>query len=70
MNGRDVMGKPKRKRRPSVPHWWLLGSDGCWWCKNRNNCNQCKTIKNVSPKKQELQEKERCKLRGDSYEPG
>lgn len=36
------MGKAKRKPRPSMPHWFWLGQDGCWFCKNRNNCNQCK----------------------------
>lgn len=36
------MGKAKRKPRPSMPHWYWLGQDGCWFCKNQNNCNQCK----------------------------
>ena len=36
------MGKAKRKPRPSMPRWFWLGQDGCWFCKNRNNCNQCK----------------------------
>lgn len=39
------MGKPKRKPRPSMPQWWWLGQDGCWFCKNRNNCNQCKAAR-------------------------
>lgn len=36
------MGKAKRKPRPSMPHWFWLDQDGCWFCKQRNNCNQCK----------------------------
>lgn len=35
------MGKAKRKPRPSMPQWYWLGQDGCWFCENRNNCNQC-----------------------------
>lgn len=49
------MGKPKRKPRPSMPHWYWLGQDGCWFCKSRNNCNSCKAnrvyAKNYMPKK-------------------
>lgn len=37
------MGKASRKPRPSMPHWYWLGQDGCWFCKNRNNCNSCKS---------------------------
>lgn len=37
------MGKAFRKPRSSMPHWFWLGQDGCWFCKHRNNCNQCKT---------------------------
>lgn len=40
------MGKAKRKPRPSMPHWYWLGQDGCWFCKNRNNCNQCGVNRN------------------------
>lgn len=36
------MGKAKRKPRPSMPHWYWWGQDGCWFCKHENNCNQCK----------------------------
>ena len=36
------MGKARRKPRPSMPHWYWLGQDGCWFCKNRNNCSSCK----------------------------
>ena len=35
------MGKPMRKRRPSMPRWWIY-FDTCCLCKNRNNCNSCK----------------------------
>lgn len=40
-----LIGKAKRKHRPSPPRWWLLENDNCWFCKNRNNCNGCKLLK-------------------------
>lgn len=39
--------RPYRKPRPSMPHWYWLDVDGCWWCKNKNNCNSCKILKRV-----------------------
>lgn len=36
------MGRAKRKPKPSMPRWYWLDQDGCWYCKNKNNCNQCK----------------------------
>ena len=49
------MGKAKRKPRPSMPHWFWLGQDGCWFCNHKNNCNQCKAnreyAKQYFPKK-------------------
>ncbi len=39
------MSKAKCKPRPSVPHWWWLDSDGCWWCKNPQNCNGCSFLR-------------------------
>lgn len=36
------MGKASHKPRPSMPYWYWLGQDGCWFCSNRNNCNSCK----------------------------
>lgn len=40
------MSKVKyRKQKPSMPYWWWLDSDGCWFCKNRNNCGRCKAAK-------------------------
>lgn len=39
------MSKPLRKPRPSMPNWYWLGQDGCWFCKHPNNCNQCKAIR-------------------------
>lgn len=36
------MGKAKRKPKPSMPKWYWMDQDGCWYCKNKNNCNQCK----------------------------
>ena len=54
------MAKAKRKPRPSMPHWYWLDSDGCWWCHNRQNCNSCKILKRVAlPKKRDLQEQQR-----------
>lgn len=56
------MAKAKRKPRPSMPRWWWLDSDGCWWCHNRQNCNSCKTLKRAElPKKRDLQEQQRLK---------
>lgn len=50
-----AMSKAKRKPRPSMPRWYWLGQDGCWFCRNRNNCNQCKAnreyVKDSFPKK-------------------
>lgn len=39
------MGKPMRKPRPSMPRWWWMEQDGCWFCHNKNNCNQCKATR-------------------------
>lgn len=33
------------KPHPSMPYWYWLGTDGCWFCKNKNNCNNCGIIK-------------------------
>lgn len=50
------MGKAKRKPRPSMPRWFWLGQDGCWFCNYRNNCNACKAnrsyMKEFGEKKQ------------------
>lgn len=35
----------RRKPRPSMPYWYWLGQDGCWFCKNRRNCNSCGIIR-------------------------
>lgn len=52
------MGKAKRKAKPSMPYWYWLGQDGCWFCKKRNNCNQCKVnrayAKENIPKKRDV----------------
>lgn len=54
------MGKAKRKPRPSMPHWYWLAQDGCWYCKSKNNCNQCKTCRSFAkenfPKKPKVKE--------------
>lgn len=51
-----IVGKAKRKPRPSMPDWFWWGQDGCWFCKQRNNCNQCKAnreyVKEFGEKKQ------------------
>ncbi len=39
------MGKAIRKPKPSMPGWWWMGQDGCWFCKHKNNCNQCKAAR-------------------------
>lgn len=42
------MGKAKRKPKPSMPHWYWLGQDGCWFCprkKYRKACGGCSVIK-------------------------
>lgn len=44
------MGKAFRKPRPSMPRWYWLGQDGCWFCKNRNNCGQCKANRDFAKK--------------------
>lgn len=50
------MGKTKRKPRPSMPHWFWMGQDGCWFCERERNCNQCKAnrahVKEYGEKKQ------------------
>lgn len=55
------MGRAKRKPRPSMPRWWWLGQDGCWFCKHRNNCNQCKAARSDAKemRKDRLREEKR-----------
>lgn len=48
-----------RKPRPSMPYWYWLGQDGCWFCKNRNNCNQCK------PNREYMKKYGRKKVKGN-----
>lgn len=36
------MGKAIRKPKPSMPRWFWLEQDGCWFCDNPNNCGHCK----------------------------
>lgn len=42
------MGKAFRKPRPSMPHWFWYGQDGCWFCDNKSNCNQCKACRSFA----------------------
>jgi len=63
------MSKAMRKPRPSMPRWWWLGQDGCWFCNGRNNCNQCKAARSSakagdSERKRDKQQK----LRMNDYE--
>ena len=44
----SMMGKAKRKPRPSMPDWYWYEQDGCWFCRNNNNCNQCKANRSAS----------------------
>lgn len=56
------MGKSKRKPRPSMPHWWWLDQDGCWFCKNKRNCGSCTVNKKAKlPHKKDLQVQQRYK---------
>lgn len=67
------MGKAKRKPRPSMPHWYWWGQDGCWFCKHENNCNQCKanrlSLKNAEKRKlkEEKQGQKRKELVYNNY---
>ena len=49
------MGKSKRKPVPSMPYWYWMGQDGCWFCENRRNCGRCRInrayLKNFGEKK-------------------
>lgn len=34
----------KRKKPPTMPHWFWLAQDGCWFCKyqiNQKGCHNC-----------------------------
>ena len=44
------MGKAKRKPRPSMPSWYWLDNDNCWFCKHRNHCNGCSVLKKDAKK--------------------
>lgn len=39
------MGKASRKPKPSMPRWYWLDMDNCWFCENRNNCGSCGVLK-------------------------
>lgn len=67
------MGKPSRKPRPSMPNWYWLDQDGCWFChgKKRNNCNQCKWLKKTSAEikmKRRTQERQKLRKMKEDYE--
>ncbi|MDD5022008.1 MAG: hypothetical protein PHR82_07800 [Endomicrobiaceae bacterium] len=51
------MSKKRRKPKPSMPEWFWLGQDGCWFCKNNNNCNQCKANRDASKHDKKLSKK-------------
>lgn len=52
------MGKAKRKPRPSMPYFYWLGQDGCWFCKNRNGCNSCKANRSAAKNDPKLAKKQ------------
>ena len=58
------MGKAKRKARPSMPHWFWLDADGCWFCRVKNNCNSCKAARLAGKSDPEL--RRRRDLRNDA----
>lgn len=40
----------KIRKPPSMPYWYWLDTDNCWFCNNRNNCNNCSIIKKYRKK--------------------
>lgn len=47
------MGKAKRKPKPSMPYWYCLDTDGCWFCLyaiSQRKCNSCGTLKRAAKK--------------------
>ena len=70
------MSKAKRKPRPSMPHWYWLGQDGCWFCDNRHNCNSCKANRQAGKddpklvKREDKQNREREKYGRENYGNG
>lgn len=60
----------RRKKRPAPPKWWTLDNDSCWMCKEKHKgCGGCsylkKEMKEMFPKKQDRQNKDR----GKDYDP-
>lgn len=50
------MGKGFRKP-PTMPKWWWVSNDGCWWCKyniNQKGCSNCTTLKRCRRKEMNL----------------
>ncbi len=39
------MGKAKRKPRPSVPKWFWILNESCYFCSTPNNCTRCKVAR-------------------------
>lgn len=61
----DQMSKKlkRRKPHPSVPSWYWLDTDNCWWCAgiNRNGCHSCPYLKKFKKDYREKKDKEKEK---------
>lgn len=57
-----------RKVRPSAPHWFWWGQDGCWNCPNENNCGQCPLTKQFKKSKQLVNQYRKDKNIGSDYD--
>ena len=51
----------QRKPKPSVPSWYWLDGDGCWWChrKDRHGCGSCKSLRKFKRDYKDKKEKEK-----------
>ena len=41
------MGKAKRKPKPSMPKWYWMDQDGCWYCKTEITAISVNQIGNI-----------------------
>lgn len=51
-----IVAKRKYRNPPSMPHWFWLDMDNCWFCKNRNDCSNCSVIKKSRKKYLDIKE--------------
>ena len=51
----------QRKPKPSVPSWYWLDGDDCWWCngKDRHGCGSCKFLRKFKRDYKDKKEKEK-----------